>query len=191
MKSENAQAVASALTGLRLFGIGIPAHPTLEQIQAEYEQVWQTINGLPIESLIDLPLMTDPEMQAAMQVLSVVGPSAYLTDFRLGCFTQCCMVKVGMQHGISGASAIAFGAFGCFLGPVFHRYADGYRFAKLACDLVEKHSFIAYRMITSACSRLFKSQAKDTSGIEPMDRGPAIAPVRDKCGNAFFTGNAD
>ena len=28
--------------------------------------------GAPIESLIDLPLMTDPELQAAMQVLSVL-----------------------------------------------------------------------------------------------------------------------
>jgi hypothetical protein len=29
--------------------------------------------------------------------------------------------------------------------PVFHRYSEGYRFAKLACDLVEKHGFIAYQ----------------------------------------------
>ena len=35
--------------------------------------------------------------------------------------------------------------FGCILGPVFHRYSEGYRFAKLACDLVEKHGFIAYQ----------------------------------------------
>ena len=27
----------------------------------------------------------------------------------------------------------------------FHRYSEGYRFAKLACDLVEKHGFIASR----------------------------------------------
>src|SRR5713101_6469490 len=70
MKSENQQAVTTALTCLRLFGIDIPAHPTWEQVQAEYETVWQTLNGRPIESLIDLPLMTDPEVQAAMQVLS-------------------------------------------------------------------------------------------------------------------------
>ncbi len=145
MKSENHEAVASALTCLRLFGIDLPTHPTQEQVQTEYDTVWQTLDMRPIESLIDLPLMTDPEMQAAMQVLSVVGPPAYLTDFRLCCFQACCMVKVGMQHGTSGASALAFGYFGSFLGPVFHRYTDGYRFAKLACDLVEKHGLIAYQ----------------------------------------------
>ena len=85
VKSENPQAVDSALTCLRLFGIDLPAHPTWEQVQAEYETVWQNLDGRPIESLIDLPLMTDPELQAAMQVLSVLTAPAYFTDFHLFC----------------------------------------------------------------------------------------------------------
>src|SRR5258707_14422302 len=66
MMSENQQAVASALTCLRLFGIDLPAHPTQEQVQAEYEAVWQTLDGRPIESLIDLPPRSRPELQALM-----------------------------------------------------------------------------------------------------------------------------
>jgi PAS domain S-box-containing protein len=143
MKSENQQAVDSALTCLRLFGIDIPAHPTPEQVQAEYESVWQTLNGRPIESLIDLPLMTDPELQAAMQVLSVLAPPAYFTDLGLFCLQVCRMVKISMQYGASGPSSQAFGYLAMILGPVFHRYRDAHRFAKLACDLVEKHGFIA------------------------------------------------
>jgi PAS domain S-box-containing protein len=145
VKSERAQAVATALTCLRLFGIDIPAHPTWEQVQAEYEAVWQTLNGRPIESLIGLPLMTDPELQAAMQVLSVLTPPAYFTDFRAYCLQVCRMVNVSIQHGTSGASAHAYGFLGIVLGLAFHRYSDAYRFAKLGCDLVEKHSFIAYQ----------------------------------------------
>jgi hypothetical protein len=34
------------------------------------------------------------------------------------------------------------------LGSVFHRYEDGYRFVKLACDLIEKHGYIAYKAKT-------------------------------------------
>jgi len=145
MKSENPQAVASALTCLRLFGIDLPVHPTLEQVHSEYEAVWHTFNGRPIESLIDLPLMTDPELHAAMQVLSVLTPPAYFTDSRLWCLQVSRMVNLTMQHGMSGAAAHAFGYFGYALGPFFHRYTDGHRFAKLACDLVEKHGFTAYR----------------------------------------------
>src|SRR6202022_585816 len=145
VKSENQQAVATALTCLRLFGIDIPAHPAWDQVQAEYEPIWQTLNGLPIESLIDLPLMTDSELQTAMQVLSVLTPPAYFTDFRLYCLQVCRMVKVSIQHGTSGPSAHAYGFLGIVLGLVFHRYSDAHRFAKLACDLVEKHGFIAYQ----------------------------------------------
>jgi PAS domain S-box-containing protein len=145
MKSENQQAVASALTCLRLFCIDLPAHPTQEQVQAEYETVWQTLDGRPIESLIDLPLMTDPELQAAMQMLSVLTPAAYFTDIRLYRLLVCRMVKISMQHGTSGASAQAFGYLGSMLGPVFHRYRDAHGFSKLACDLVEKHGFVGYR----------------------------------------------
>jgi PAS domain S-box-containing protein len=148
VKSENEQAVGSALTGLRLFGIDIPAHPTWEQVQVEYEAVWQTLNGRPIESLIDLPLMTDPEQQAAMQVLSTLLDTAYFTDFHLFCLLVCRMVNVAIRHGMCGASAHAYGYWGIVLGPVFHRYREGYHSAKLACDLVEKHGFIAYRAKT-------------------------------------------
>jgi hypothetical protein len=56
----------------------MPAHPTWEQIRAEYETVWRNLDGRPIESLIDLPLMTDPELQAAMRLLFVLAHAAYL-----------------------------------------------------------------------------------------------------------------
>jgi predicted ATPase len=145
VKGEYPQAVASALACLKLFGIDIPAHPTQEQVQAEYEAVWQTLNSRPIESLIDLPLVSDPEVQATMQVFSALASNAYFTDFRLFCLQACRMVEVSIQRGTSGASALAYSFFGNMLGPAFHRYTDGYRFVKLACDLVEKHGFIAYK----------------------------------------------
>src|SRR5712675_1889813 len=145
VKSESAQAVATALTCLRLFGTDIRAHPTWEQVQAEYETVWQNLNGRHIEGLIDLPLMTDPELQAAMQVLSVLQDPANRTDFHLFCLLVCRMVNVSTQHGLCGASAHGCAYLGTILGPVFHRYSEGYRFGKLACDLVDKHGFIAHR----------------------------------------------
>jgi PAS domain S-box-containing protein len=141
VKSENQQAVDSALECLRQFGIDLPAHPSQEQVQAEYEMVWRNLAGRPIESLIDLPLMTDPELQVAMRLLSTLFESAYFIDFQLLCLHLCRMVNISLQHGTSGASAYA--GFGFILGPVFHRYRDGYRFAKLACDLVGKDGFLA------------------------------------------------
>jgi predicted ATPase len=143
MRSEREQALTGALTCLRVFGIDLPANPTWEHVEAEYETVWQNLNGRPIESLIDLPLMTDPDLQAALQVLSALP--AYFTDFHLFCLLVCRVVSVSIQHGTSGPSAHAYGRLGAILGPVFHRFREARRFARLACNLVEKHGFIAYQ----------------------------------------------
>jgi predicted ATPase len=145
VKGEYPQAVDDALTCLRLLGIDLPAHPTREQVQAEYDTVWQNLNGRPIDSLIDLPLLSDPEVQAAMQVLATLSSPAFFTDFQLFCLHLCRMVNVTLRHGICGASAPGCGIFGFILGLVFHRHREGYLFAKLSCDLVEKLGFIAYK----------------------------------------------
>jgi PAS domain S-box-containing protein len=144
LTGEHPLAIESAIGCLRRFGIDLPAHPTIEQVRAEHETVWQTLNGRPIESLIDLPLMTDPKIQAAMQVLSVLAGPATFTDFQLFCLLACRMVNVSIKHGMSGASAYAYACLGSVLGANFHRYREGYRLARLACDLVEKHAFTAY-----------------------------------------------
>ena len=145
VQSDNPQAVASALACLRLFGIDIPAHPTWDQVQAEYDAIWRNLDGRPIESLIDLPLMTDPELLAAMRLLSDLTESGHFTDINLSCLHMCRMVNISIEHGICGASAHGCGFLGFFLGPSFDRYAEGHRFAKLACELVEKRGFTGFK----------------------------------------------
>src|SRR5260370_6283536 len=141
LKGELPQAVDSALTCLRLFGIDIPAHPTWEQVQAEYDALSPTFNGRPIESLIDLPIMTDPELHAAIQVLSVVTPPSYFTNIHLFFLLACRMANFSVQHGMSGASAHGYAQLGNILGPVFHRYSERPRFANLVCNLLPHHTF--------------------------------------------------
>jgi PAS domain S-box-containing protein len=144
LTGEHSLAIDSALACLHRFGIKLPAHPTSEQVRAEYETVRQTLGGRTIESLIDLPLMTDPKIQVVMQVLSVLAGPAQFTDFQLSCLLACRMAKISIQHGMSGPSAYAYAWLGSILGPNFHRYREGYRLGSLACELVEKHGFTAY-----------------------------------------------
>jgi predicted ATPase/signal transduction histidine kinase len=144
VQGEYPQALDNALACLRLFGIDLPAHPKWEEVEAEYETIRPNLDGRSIDSLIDLPCMTDPELQAAMQVFSILAEISWFTDFHLHCMLACRMVKIGIQHGMSGPSAHACACLGALLGPVFHRYREGYRLGMLACDLVEKYDFSAY-----------------------------------------------
>jgi PAS domain S-box-containing protein len=148
MRSENPKAIEGALECLRLFGIDMSAHPTREHVEDEYEKVWNGLGGRPIESLIDLPLVTDPEIRAAMHVLSVLFAPAFFTDINLVYLHLCHMVNLTLRYGTTDASSPAFGWFGVLLGPVFRRYVDGYRFGRLACELVERHGALAYKAKT-------------------------------------------
>jgi predicted ATPase/signal transduction histidine kinase len=144
VQGEYPQALDNALACLRLFGIDLPAHPSWEEVEAEFQTIWRNLSGRSIETLIDLPRMTDPELQAAMQVFSILAQISWFTDFHLYCMLVCRMVNFSMQYGMSGASAQACACLGSLLGPFFHRYREGYRLGRLGCDLVEKHGFSAY-----------------------------------------------
>jgi predicted ATPase len=135
MQSDNLQAIRSGLECLRIFGVGMPAQPTRDEVQVEYDKVWVNLGERSIESLIDLPLMTDPEMHTVMGVLSVLSHAAYLIDTNLTQLLAFRMVNVSLKYGTTDTSAHGYAGLGLFLGPVFHRYDDGDRFAKLAIHL--------------------------------------------------------
>ena len=181
LKSETRQAVDSALRCLRLFSIDFPAHPNWEQVLIEYERVWRSLETRPIENLLDLPLMNNPELQAAMRLLSVLTSPAFLTDFNLFCLLQCRMVNISLHHGTSGASAHAFSTLGFSLGPAFRRYHEGLRLAKLGCDLVEKHGFVAYQ------AKVY--EVIGTVGVWTQPIGAAIDFMRATFRTAIETGD--
>ena len=145
VQGEYPQALDKALACLRLFGIDLSAHPSWQEVEVEYEAIWRNLDGRSIETLIDLPRMTDPELLAAMPVFSILTEITWFTEFHLYCMIVCRTVNISMQHGVSGASAHACASLGAVLGPFFHRYREGYRLGRLACDLVEKQDFSAYR----------------------------------------------
>jgi predicted ATPase/signal transduction histidine kinase/GAF domain-containing protein len=151
MQAEFQQAVDRGLECLSLFGIEMSAHPTREQVQVEYQKIWQNIGDRSVESLIDLPLMTDPEIQAALAILSLMPAPAFNTDINLLYLVFCQIVNTSLQYGSTGASAHGYAELATILGPVFHRYLDGLRFGKLACSLIEKYGFDSYKAKVYFC----------------------------------------
>jgi len=144
MRSEYQRAVESALICLRLFGIEMPAHPSDEQVKTAYEEVWRNLGGRSIESLIDLPLMSNVDMLAAVAVLSDLSAPAHVTDLNLVRLNTCYLVNLSLKFGTTSATTFGFAWFGVLLGSVFHRYGEGYRFGELAVRLVQKHGFLAH-----------------------------------------------
>jgi PAS domain S-box-containing protein len=139
------EAIARGQEALRLFGIDIPSHPSHQTVATEYEAIWRSLDHRSIEELIDLPLMTDPEIKAAMSILAVLYGASVATDRNLLLLCGCHMVNMSIRHGNCDASVVAYGYLGMHLGPFFGDYQQGFRFGRLGYDLMEKRKLLAYK----------------------------------------------
>jgi signal transduction histidine kinase len=139
-RSELSLALSQALEGLRLLGIDLPAHPTKERVRAEYEEVSAKLGAREIASLLDLPLVAEGKVQAALRILSTLRELA--TDPDLVTLHVCRMVNLCLEHGNTDASVYAYGAFGVLLCLLFDRYDEGLEFGKLGLRLAEKHGYV-------------------------------------------------
>ncbi len=144
-KGQMQRAAEVGLQGLRLFGVDLPAHPSREEVQREYEEVRRNLGLRSIDSLIDLPFASEPRIQAAMRILSVFWAAAVFTDANLSDLHLGRMVNLSLVHGNTDSAVMGYAWWGVTLISTFHSFEDGYRFGKLALDLVERHGFRAYR----------------------------------------------
>ncbi|MHB9038648.1 MAG: AAA family ATPase [Armatimonadota bacterium] len=142
---RNAKAVETATECLDLYNIHMVQHPEWDAVILEYEDIGRNMANRQIEDLVDLPEMTDRDMQAAMLILGALIAPAYYTDQNLLLLLACKMVNTCLRYGRTDASVVAYAIFGTLLGPIFGRYQDGYRFGKMACELVDKYDLVAHK----------------------------------------------
>ena len=160
------EAIARGQEALRLFGIDIPSHPSHQAVATEYEAIWLSLHHRSIEELIDLPLMTDPEIKAAMSILAVLFAPGIATDRNLLLLCGCHMVNMSIRYGNCDASVMAYGYLGMNLGPYFGDYRQGFRFGRLGYDLMERRELVAYKAKIEFIIGCFIS-----FWVQPLNRG--------------------
>lgn len=144
-KGEIPAAIETALESLKMFNIHLSPHPSKDEVLIEYQKVNKNMGDREIEDLINLPLMTDPEVIATMEILSVLYAPAYFTNPNLFAIHLAQMVNLSLLYGNTEASVLAYGAYGYALINVYNEYETGYRFAKLGVDLAEKGKFVSFK----------------------------------------------
>ena len=134
-------AIDGGLECLGLFDIAIPSHPAREDFETEYENFWAHLAGRSIKSLIDLPLATAPECRAVAAVLTALFAPTSFINSNLFYMLICRGANLTLEHGVSEATTHIYSGLAQILGPIFHRYEDGLRFATLSYELAEKYGF--------------------------------------------------
>jgi PAS domain S-box-containing protein len=130
-------AIQICLQCLDSLGIEWSARPVDEEVQEEYRRLGRHIADHTIEALIELGPMTDPKSVATMEVLAAMIPAAHWIDRNLYRLIIGRMTNLSLEHGNAPGSCIAYGYLGAVLGPHFGDYRTGFRFGKLALDLVD------------------------------------------------------
>ena len=90
-------------------------------------------------SLIDLPVMTDPEIRMVMNILTDIWSSAYiLGNPALARLISAKMVRLSLMHGNVEESAYGYVTHAITVGPVREDYQSAYEFGRLALAVNER-----------------------------------------------------
>jgi PAS domain S-box-containing protein len=145
---QASNAVAVGLDYLDHLGIVWSPHTAQEQARKEYERIWSQLGNRTIDELIDLPLMTDLESLATMDVLVKVMPAALFTDTNLWSMVVSRAVNLSLEHGNCDGSSSAYVRLGMMAGARFGHYKVGFQFGQLGYDLVERRGLKRFRART-------------------------------------------
>ena len=105
---QSDSAVEVGLDYLRRVDGQWPLQPTAEHVRQDYDRLWQRLGSGSIEALLDLPLMTDPDRRATMDVLTALASPALFTDENLFRLVIGRMATLSLEHGNSDGSCLAY-----------------------------------------------------------------------------------
>jgi hypothetical protein len=65
------------------------SHPTLDEVRHEYDRIWIQLGSRQIEDLVDLPLMTNPDLLDVLNVLTEAVTPALFSDENMSSLVIC------------------------------------------------------------------------------------------------------
>ncbi|WNG27395.1 AAA family ATPase [Cystobacter fuscus] len=142
---EDQEGLTCMLECLSLLGMPLSREPTQEEAVAAYEEVWALLGERPIESFIELPPMTDPDMRLVVSALFKLFFSAASANQNLVTISLSRMVSLTLRHGFVDAVVSGYSWFGLIAGAFFKQYREGIAFGMLALGLVERYNLSTSR----------------------------------------------
>ena len=156
------EAITAGREALAVLGIFLPEKAYDEARNKEIAQVRQELNVRSVASLIDLPIMSHPEMLLAVKILITMGPPCYRAHQHLWSVIVPKVVKLTLQYGNVPQIGYSHTAFGGLLGWVDNDYATAKEFSELATGLMintylsPSDQSVFYLMIGSSVRHWFK-----------------------------------
>lgn len=140
------EGLQAGLDILEKLGVGFPGNPKMFHIVMGLAKTKWLLKGKQPEDLMQLEVMTDPNMTAALPILERIVPPAYMSGSNMFPLIVFKMVELSVKYGNMPYSAFGYGSYGISLSAVLGDYEGGYRFGQMALELVDKFDSEEYRV---------------------------------------------
>jgi len=172
-QNRHREAIEIALPVLSLLGEKLTPKPNKLHILFGLLKIKMTLIGKQIEEMIDLPAMTDPHKLAAMRILTKIGSPSYIADPNLMPLIAFRGVKLSIKYGTAPETVFAYVAYGLILCGGIGDIESGYRFGRLAANLMERLNAIKLKTRTLFSFNAFIRHWKESlhATLEPLKEG--------------------
>ncbi|MDT9177414.1 MAG: AAA family ATPase [Limnospira sp. PMC 1291.21] len=137
-QNQLSQAIDIGQEFLQNMGVNYPANPTPNDINQVVAEVIELIGDRDIDDLVNLPLMTDLEKIAILQIANSMIPVAYICKPPLFPVFISLGVKLSIEYGNTSASAFSYACYGVICCNLLQDIDRGLKFGQLALTLVKK-----------------------------------------------------
>jgi predicted ATPase/signal transduction histidine kinase len=138
VQAQYETAISIGRKALALLRIDLPENDLQTALNAELALAKQQLGETAIAELLNQPVMTVPEKQAAVQLLVNFGASAYCYDQNLWLLVVMKVVNLSLQYGQLPESTYGYSSYGLILGSMLGDYQAGYEFGQLSLKISEK-----------------------------------------------------
>ncbi|MEK8016614.1 MAG: hypothetical protein VSS75_007070, partial [Candidatus Parabeggiatoa sp.] len=189
------------LAVVKLLGVEFPEQPNDSDIDQALEETLSLLGDKPIEDLIELPEMTDPEKLAVMRILSSAWNTVALTVPELVPLVTFEMINLSIKQGNAAVSAYGYATCGAILGGVMGDIETGFRFGQLALKVLERFNTLNLKSkvinVVNLAVIPWKKPVKDIlkplleayqSGLETGDLEIAAQSASDYLLHSYFVG---
>ncbi len=156
------EVIQYGLAVLNSLGAAFPRKPSKGSILLEMAKTRLAVRGKTTEAFLNLPAITDPTVQAQVDIMATITSTAYWNAPRLLPIILFRLMRTFLSHGNSGFSPYVYAGYGfilCTLGDI----NKGYRFGQMALSLLSKINAPQYRartlMVVNTFVRHWKEHA--------------------------------
>ena len=125
-------AIELSLKILKLLGMPLPRDPGMFRVATELIRTSMALAGKKIESLIELPEMSDPHKVSIIRILSIIGHAAYIAIPNLMPIMALKVITLSLKYGNASFSAYSYGAYGVILSSFLGKIDKGYQFGRFS-----------------------------------------------------------